>query len=108
MIRAVFLQSGQCYTGFTVSGHAGYAERGEDIVCAAVSSAVQLTCNAITDVVRVKAQVQVRGDTVSLRLPQNGGAQAVLFVEALCQHLQLIAGDYSEHLSVEVTQQEVQ
>ena len=45
--------------GFTVSGHAGYAEAGSDIVCAAATSAVQLVCNTITDVLCEEAQVSV-------------------------------------------------
>ena len=35
------------YTGFQMSGHAGYAEYGQDIVCAAVSA---LVINAINSV----------------------------------------------------------
>ncbi len=36
-----------CITGFTSRGHAGYAEKGEDIVCAAVSMLVINTINSI-------------------------------------------------------------
>ena len=35
------------YRGFRADGHAGYAEAGEDIVCAAVSALTQNTVNAI-------------------------------------------------------------
>ena len=35
------------YTGFRMIGHAGYAERGQDIVCAAVSVLVINTINSI-------------------------------------------------------------
>ena len=35
------------YRGFTCTGHAGYAESGNDIVCAAVSVLVINTINAI-------------------------------------------------------------
>ena len=40
-------------TGFRVAGHAEYAASGEDIVCAAVSSAAYLVVNAVTEVVGV-------------------------------------------------------
>ncbi|MBQ9898202.1 MAG: ribosomal-processing cysteine protease Prp [Ruminococcus sp.] len=49
MIKARFFQSGGFLTGFEVSGHAGFAESGKDIVCAAVSSAVQLTVNLLDE-----------------------------------------------------------
>ena len=39
--------------GFRIEGHSGYAEEGEDIVCAAVSSAAYLTVNTVTDVLSV-------------------------------------------------------
>ena len=49
MIQAKFYKKNGKFSGFRVSGHAGYADAGEDIVCAAVSSAVQLTVNLLSD-----------------------------------------------------------
>ena len=43
----VFVDSDGRYKGFRVSGHAGYADAGEDIVCAAVSALVINTINSI-------------------------------------------------------------
>ena len=42
MIRATFERD---FSGFSLSGHAGYAEAGEDIVCAAVSAMTNLVVN---------------------------------------------------------------
>ena len=50
MIRAVFRKSGGSWLGFKVSGHAGQARRGRDLVCAAVTSAVRLTECQLNDV----------------------------------------------------------
>ena len=50
MIRVEFTKSGELLTCFSVSGHAGYDDYGHDIVCASVTSAVQLTANGITEV----------------------------------------------------------
>ncbi|SER62848.1 ribosomal-processing cysteine protease Prp [Lachnobacterium bovis] len=48
MIEVVFYKNKRSrFTGFTVNGHAGYAEEGEDIVCAAVSALVYSTENAL-------------------------------------------------------------
>lgn len=49
MIRAVFYKSKEIFSGFEISGHAGYAEIGSDIVCASVSSAVQLAINLLAE-----------------------------------------------------------
>ena len=42
MIRATFDRD---FSGFSLSGHAGYAEAGEDIVCAAVSAMTNFVVN---------------------------------------------------------------
>ncbi len=43
MIRVILYRHDKQYTGFCVSGHAGFADSGQDIVCAAVSCAVEYT-----------------------------------------------------------------
>lgn len=48
MICAVFRENREGYlTGFSVEGHAGYANPGDDIVCAAVSALVINTINSV-------------------------------------------------------------
>ena len=47
MIKATFYYEGEKITGFKVLGHAGFAEYGHDIVCAAVSMLVLNTVNSI-------------------------------------------------------------
>ena len=48
MIRVTIYKTGRHnFAGFDISGHAGYAEQGEDIVCAAVSALVITTVNSI-------------------------------------------------------------
>ena len=47
MIRVVITKSKGKYVEFTSKGHAGYAEEGQDIVCAAVSALVITTVNAL-------------------------------------------------------------
>ena len=48
MITVTICQSSEGeITGFSIQGHAGYAERGSDIVCAAVSVLAQNTVNSI-------------------------------------------------------------
>ena len=38
MIKVIFYKdSDDCYTGFQVKGHAGFAAYGKDIICAGVS-----------------------------------------------------------------------
>jgi len=43
MTTVTFHIEGSRITGFEMQGHSGYAPQGEDIVCAALTSAVRLT-----------------------------------------------------------------
>ena len=71
--------------GFDATGHSGFAEEGEDIVCAAITSAVRLVEATINDVMGLCASVNVNESsaTISFRLPGGLGQTA----ESTCQNL---------------------
>ena len=100
MIKAVFECSGGEFKGFSVSGHSGYSESGSDIVCASVSSAVMLSCNAATEVFKLKADVKAGADSVSLRLYDNDNG----VVRALYEHLKALEEDYPENITVKISE----
>jgi len=100
MIQVHFFKSGENCLGFSVSGHAGYAPQGEDIACASVTSAVQLTANAIPEVLKLPAEVSAKDDTVRLKLdPQADIAVAQPFFEALQLHLELLSQEFEKTIS---------
>ena len=55
------------YKGFTCEGHAGYAEAGSDIVCAAISILVINTINSIEQFTKQKFQCEQDEETGFLR-----------------------------------------
>ena len=59
MTRVEFFDQDGRITGFTVSGHSGYAEAGADIVCAAVSTAVQFASITIEEVLGNRCKTKV-------------------------------------------------
>ena len=71
--------------GFDAQGHSGYGEEGEDIVCAAVTSAVRLVDATVNDVMGLCAAVKVneRETSITLRLPGGLASDA----ESTCQNL---------------------
>ncbi len=93
MIKAKFFQKNGKLTGFEVSGHAGFDLYGKDIVCASVSSAVQLTANGITEILGEKAEISVGDNKVSLSLVDSF-EKTENFLKALKLHLKLLADDY--------------
>ena len=59
MTKATFYFDGNVPYGFLISGHSGFAEDGEDIVCASVSSASYMVANTITEILKVNADINV-------------------------------------------------
>lgn len=105
MITATFIKSNGEFTGFTVSGHSGYANSGEDIVCAGVSSAVQLTVNAITECFGVAAVVTVEKDRIGLQLPKGCDNTAVkTLLQALYLHIDLLSADYKGTIKTHISE----
>ena len=47
MTEIVFYRSGGVYYGFEEQGHSGYAEAGDDVLCAALSAMTMLIINTI-------------------------------------------------------------
>lgn len=91
-------------TGFSVSGHSGYAEKGADIVCAAVSAAVAMAETTINDVCGAKAKVRVKGEQarITLTLPvscdEEDTVQAVL--AGMLVYLCSLRDDYPDYIEV--------
>lgn len=106
MITAEFYLRGEQYVGFSVRGHAGYAAYGRDIVCASVSSAVELTANAVTEILKLPASVGVFENEVKLLLPEGDFREGEAFLKALRLHLELLTQDFPETLHI--TDMEVQ
>ena len=72
MTRCEFFTEDDRITGFSVSGHSGYAEAGSDIVCAAISAVVTMAEATINEVCGAKAKVRVGEDEarITLKLPK--------------------------------------
>ena len=104
MTRCEFFTEGDRITGFSVSGHSGYAEAGADIVCAAISSAVTMAEATINDVCGAKAKVRVKEDDarITLTLPascdEEETVQAVL--SGLLLTLLSLREDYEDYIEV--------
>ena len=106
MTTVTFHSEGSRLTGFDMRGHSGYAPRGEDIVCAALTSAVRLTECAVNDVLGLEASGKVREKdaSISLKIP-NGLGQTnekvcQTLLAALLVHCVQLAEEYPENISV--------
>ena len=73
MTTVRFLRRGDKLSGVTCKGHTGYAEEGEDIVCAAVSSVVQTAVLGLMQLVGIDVEYKVdeKEGFLSATLPEN-------------------------------------
>ena len=104
MTRCEFYTENDRITGFSVSGHSGYAEIGQDVVCAAITAVVTMAEATINDVCGAKAKVRVRKEDarITLTLPtscdEEESVQAVLagMLLTLCS----MRDDYPDYIEV--------
>ena len=106
MTTVTFNSEGNRITGFSVEGHSGFASEGEDILCAAITSAVRLTECAVNDVLGLEASVKVREKdaSISLKLPgglgQTNESTCQTLLAALMVYFTELAEEYPDHLIV--------
>ena len=104
MTRCEFFTADDRITGFSVSGHSGYAEAGKDIVCAAISAVVTMAEATINDVCGAKAKVRVKDEQarITLTLPtscdEEEAVQAVL--SGMMLTLLSLREDYPDYIEV--------
>lgn len=107
MIRVELYYEQEILQGFKLSGHAGYAEHGEDIVCSAVSILVINTINAIealtTEKLTLNSVKQDQGIidcTFPKRKQGSENEQATLLLEAMLLGLRSIEQMYGEYIII--------
>lgn len=85
-----------------ILGHAGYAEEGEDIVCAAITSAIQLTHILLEDVLRLRIAtvVEQEGAHIHIDLPDGSRIAGQDALRALQTHYSEMQENYSEFIEV--------
>ena len=104
MTKCEFFTEEDRITGFSVCGHSGYAEAGQDIVCAAISAIVTMAEATINDVCGAKAKVRVKEEDarITLTLPavcdEEESVQAVL--AGMMLYLLSLRDEYSDFIEV--------
>ncbi len=108
MTKVVFEKQGGRYTGFEASGHAFYASKGNDIVCASISVLLINTVNAITEINREEYELasdEEEGILIFRVLSEKKESTETLF-EALVMGLKGIREEYGKKY-LEISEKEV-
>ncbi|MFC4320939.1 ribosomal-processing cysteine protease Prp [Litchfieldia salsa] len=107
MIKVTIIRSPQgLIESFTMSGHANFAKRGQDIVCAGASAVSFGTVNAIEALTGVVPGIEQGGKTGFLRcdipvgLEQEIAEKVQLLLEGMLISLETIERDYGQYIKI--------
>ena len=104
MTKCEFFTENDRITGFSVSGHSGYAESGSDIVCAAISAVVSMAEATINDVCGAKAKVRVKEEDARITLTLPASCDEEETVQAVLAGMMLtllsIQEDHPDYIEV--------
>ncbi|MCR5271879.1 MAG: ribosomal-processing cysteine protease Prp [Lachnospiraceae bacterium] len=98
----IYRQKDGSYQGFDCDGHSGYADAGEDIVCAGVSALVINTINSIMKLTETKLDTYVDEEkgTIRVRVLKEYGEDAELLIESLILGIKGISENYGEEFII--------
>jgi uncharacterized protein YsxB (DUF464 family) len=103
MITITVKKSNGSYTDFVSKGHAGYANAGQDIVCAAVSALIITTVNSLEAFTEEDFQVKEDDGYVSIHFTKTNTEQGKLLMDSLILGLTEIEHSYNNrYLTVKV------
>lgn len=92
-------------TGYEVEGHANYAKRGEDIVCAGVSTVTVGTVNAIESLTGVVMDSKMKDGFLNAFLPEQvdpaAAEKAQLLLSSMVVMLQTIEKSYRKYIQIQ-------
>lgn len=102
MTEITFSFFGKQIHSVDLRGHAGYAAEGEDIVCAAISSAVMLTHALLYDVQKLPVDTVIEDDGAHIRitLPAEQADEGQQGLQALRLHFKELQENYSDYMNV--------
>lgn len=102
MTKITFSFCGGQIRSVDLRGHADYAEEGEDIVCAAISSAVMLMHALLYDVQKLPVDtiIEDEGAHIHIALPIERAEEGQQGFQALLLHFKELEENYSNYMNV--------
>ncbi len=103
MITITLLEDSKgAYAGFISEGHAGYADKGYDIVCASVSILVMNTINAIQTYTRdvIDVEDNEKEGFLMMHFQSDISEEATLLMDAMVLGLSGVEDQYGDYVKI--------
>ncbi len=105
MIKAqFFVDRNHKIKGYRITGHAGLAESGKDVLCAFVSSAAYMTANTITDIIKADARAQADDGEMCVTVAERDLEACQTILAGMKFHLTETEKQYPGYLKVIITE----
>ena len=85
---------------FFAEGHTAFAKKGEDIVCAGISSILQTAILGLSDYLKVSLALKKGSGDMSVRLKNPPGKEAEAILEAMLLGLCGIEKEYPDRVKI--------
>ncbi|WP_053367271.1 ribosomal-processing cysteine protease Prp [Bacillus sp. FJAT-27245] len=109
---AIYRNDSGLIQSFSISGHAFFANRGKDIVCAGVSAVSVGAINAIHELTGIVPELEHGDGLLRCALPENIPAQEQetiqILLEGMVVSLRTIEEEYGKHIRITFKNQEVE
>ena len=96
MITVTIYKDSSQYNRFTVEGHAGYAQKGFDIICAAVSALTVNTVNSIEAFTKDRLLAEEKNGFLTCQFEGPLSSQAALLMDSMVLGLTDIQNNYGK------------
>jgi uncharacterized protein len=112
MINVTIHRKSKSILSFVVSGHAFFADRGKDIVCAGASAVVVGAINSVHAITGVTPEIHQEDGFLSCKIPDSLDAEKAqkvqLLLEGMVISLQTIEQQYGKNIKITFKKQEVE
>ncbi len=103
MIRVKVLTLNDAIRSLVIKGHAGYADKGQDLVCAAVSSISIGLCNALDHLAAADCKITLEENRIEIEASSDNEKLQTILNTGLIQ-LQTVEEQFSEFVRIEKTE----
>ncbi len=102
MTKVEIYRQNKCIIGFKVTGHSGYAKRGEDIVCSAVSALTQTALLGLEKVAKASVDYDISDGYLQCRIidagSELGAVKCAAILETMYEGLKNIEITYGKYI----------
>lgn len=105
MTNILFQKRDDKFIAFKIEGHSGYADKGEDIVCAAISALSQSVVIGLEEVLYIKSDYGIKDGFLHMSLKDNSIQdieKSQVLLKTFFKSLKSISISYVKYITIQI------